>query len=171
MKKICLLLTVLLLIGVFAGCNGESIKKDTDTSITESSEMLESSSGVSSTSPEYNSSAEDKEELSSGEPENKGNVLDEEYSEKLTEEIEASFGGAGNPDWATSWYPNIVKIEVYRAGDDYYSVITVTDSTDDEDAKRICMSVLRSSTEPELDLVMVNTESGKWLYEHTKDIY
>ena len=54
-----------------------------------------------------------------------GGALDEAASAGLTEDFSLSFGGAGNPEWATSWYKYAEKIEVYAAGNEKYALVTV----------------------------------------------
>ena len=65
-----------------------------------------------------------------------GGSLDEEASASLTEAFDLSFGGAGDPQMATSWYPYVAKIEVY-AGETNYAIITVTADATTEAIDRI----------------------------------
>lgn len=57
-------------------------------------------------------------------------TLDVSLSTSLAEFMKESFGGAGNPEYAASWYHHIENIEVHNKGDSFYSVVALQpDST------------------------------------------
>lgn len=59
---------------------------------------------------------------------------DDDLSKKLAEEFEGSFGGAGRPEFATSWYKFVEDMAVYTSDNGGCAVITVnTDQQEDID--------------------------------------
>lgn len=87
--------------------------------------------------------------------------LDEAASASLAEEFEGSFGGAGNPEWATSWYHYTTSIEVFGGADGNKAVITVSDDTPQDSSDRIGNAIFANySDDFGLVLVTVQTESG-----------
>lgn len=70
-------------------------------------------------------------------PTSSGGTRDDAASASLSTEFEGSFGGAGNPEWATSWYHFVVDISVYSGTDGNYAVVTVSDDIDSESSDRI----------------------------------
>ena len=100
-------------------------------------------------------------------PASTGGMLDEAASASLAEEFELSFGGAGNPEWATSWYKCVSKIDVFAA-DSNYAVITVTADTDSESVDRIGNTIFANYTD-EFDLarVLVVDDTGSTLFDRS----
>ena len=131
MKKLFALIAALAL--MLAGC-GESAELE------ESSQVVESSSSSNAASaPEEASKVSSSEELipssvseepvsevSSELPE--GPILDEELSQMMMDYMQDSFGGAGNPELATSWYPYIDEIHIYLDGDVKYAEVLATET-------------------------------------------
>ena len=98
-------------------------------------------------------------------PSSEGGVLDEEASASLAEEFELSFGGAGNPEWATSWYKYVSKIEVFTA-DSSYAVITVTADADSESIDRIGTTIFANYADDfNLSRVLVVDDTGSTLFD------
>lgn len=103
-------------------------------------------------------------EFSEG-PSAEGGTLDETASASLAEEFEGGFGGAGNPEWATSWYKYVASIEVYTA-DTNYAVITVTDDADQESIDRIGVAIFANYCDDfGLSRVLVVNASGDTLFD------
>lgn len=53
-------------------------------------------------------------------------TLDVDATKELTDDVHMNFGGAGNPEYKTSWYDYIEKIEVYTDGKSKWAVITIS---------------------------------------------
>ena len=67
-------------------------------------------------------------------------VLDEDLSAQLAAAFEGSFGGAGNPEYATSWYKYLTGVSVYTASAGNRAVVTVTPG-DQDGIEMICKSL------------------------------
>lgn len=90
-----------------------------------------------------------------------GGVIDEETSAVILDKFVSNFGGAGNPDYATSWFHNFVKIEVFDADGEKYAVVTVKDDINDEGIDRIGNTIFGNYAKNyELGKVTLVTESG-----------
>lgn len=91
--------------------------------------------------------------------------LDEEASASLTEEFDLSFGGAGNPQMATSWYPYVSKIEVF-AGETNYAIITVSADATAEAIDRIGNTIFGNYSKSfNLSRVQVVDDTGTALFD------
>lgn len=97
-----------------------------------------------------------------------GAELDDEKSKELSEMMEGSFGGAGNPEFATSWYKYIENLEIYSGNSGYYAVVTVSADPTDEAVDRIANSVLANFDNPNLIKTIVNDTSGNQIKEISK---
>ena len=62
-------------------------------------------------------------------------VIDEKLSSALEELYLTSFGGDGNNELATSWYPYIVRAEVWEHEDGHYGVVTISEEPTDRTAR------------------------------------
>lgn len=94
--------------------------------------------------------------------------LDDEKSKELSEMMEGSFGGAGNPEFATSWYKYIENLEIYSGDSGYYAVVTVSTDATDEATDRIAHSVLANFDNPKLVKTVVNDTNGNQIKEISK---
>lgn len=95
-----------------------------------------------------------------------GGVLDEDASAALAEDFEGSFGGAGNPAWATSWYGYVTNIEVFTSDANNYAIITVSKDTDKDAVNRIGNAIFGNyATDYELATVLVMDLDGNILFE------
>lgn len=97
-----------------------------------------------------------------------GAELDDEKSKELSEMMEGSFGGAGNPEFATSWYKYIENLEIYSGDSGYYAVVTVSSDATYEATDRIAHSVLANFDNPNLIKTIVNDTSGNQIKEISK---
>ena len=52
-------------------------------------------------------------------------TLDVDATKELTDDVHMNFGGAGNPEYKTSWYDYIEKIEVYTDGKSKWAEVTL----------------------------------------------
>lgn len=99
-------------------------------------------------------------------------TIDEEASKQLSSDFEGSFGGAGNPEYATSWYHFATSVEVYDAPDGKYAQITVSSDADSESIDRIGNTIFANyvyAKNYDLDLVSVKviTEDGTQVFLRT----
>lgn len=91
--------------------------------------------------------------------------LDEAASASLAEEFEGSFGGAGNPEWATSWYHYATAIAVYNGESGNKAVITVSADTPQDASDRIGNTIFANySDDFGLVLVTVQMEDGSEVF-------
>ena len=96
-------------------------------------------------------------------------VLDEDASTALSKDFEDGFGGAGDPEWAASWYGYTTKVEVFVAGSNRYAVITVSSAAGPEDTKRIGNCVFGNySKDYELMRVLVVDEEGNTVFDRSR---
>lgn len=96
-------------------------------------------------------------------------VFDEEASTALSKDFEDGFGGAGNPEWATSWYGYVTKVEVFVAESNRYAVITVSSDADSEDINRIGNCIFGNySKDYELMRVLVVDENGNTVFDRSR---
>mgnify|MGYP001071236621 CR=1 FL=1 len=94
-------------------------------------------------------------------PATSGGTLDEEASQQLSSDFEGSFGGAGNPEYATSWYHFTSAIEVYDGADGKYAIVTVSGDADQESIDRIVNTIFGNYAKTyELLSVKVITDDG-----------
>lgn len=100
-------------------------------------------------------------------PSTDGGTLDEAASASLADEFELSFGGAGNSEWATSWYKYVSSIEIYSA-DTKYAIITVTGDADSESIDRIGNTIFANYVDDfDLSRVLVVDEAGTNLFDRS----
>lgn len=93
-------------------------------------------------------------------------TLDEDISQSLANDFEGSFGGAGNPEWATSWYGYVTKIEVFSTDTNRYAVITVNSDADADSIGRIGNAIFGNySVEYELARVLVRDTDGNNVFD------
>lgn len=97
-----------------------------------------------------------------------GAKVDNEKSKELSEMIKSSFGGDGNPEFATSWYKFIENLEIYSGESGYYAVVTISSDATDEAVDRISNSVLTNFNNPQLVKTVVNDADGKQVKEISK---
>ena len=102
-------------------------------------------------------------------PSAEGGTLDEETSQQLAADFEGSFGGAGNPEYATSWYPYVVSVEVFDSDGSKNAVITVSDDSTEEGIDRIGHTIFANYTqEYGIASVEVETVSGEQVFLRTR---
>jgi len=89
---------------------------------------------------------------------------DDDLSASLADFMFNNFGGAGNPEFATSWYANIKDLSVYSSGSAYYAV-AVVDTTDDTKVSRIGNSIIVNFDDVSLSYIMVVDDLGTVLFE------
>lgn len=95
--------------------------------------------------------------------------LDEDASTALAKEFEDSFGGAGNPEWATSWYGYVTKIGVFSADSNRYAVITVSSDASSEAVEKIGNAIFGNySKDYELMRVLVVDEEGNTVFDRSR---
>lgn len=99
-------------------------------------------------------------------------TMDEEASKQLSSDFETSFGGAGNPEYATSWYHFATSVEVYDSSDGKYAQITVSSDADSESIDRIGNTIFANyvyAKNYDIDLVSVKviTEDGTQVFLRT----
>lgn len=96
-------------------------------------------------------------------------TLDEDTTQLLADEMLGSFGGAGNPEWATSWYEAIEGYEVYSTADgESYAVVIVGDASQ-EDVDRIGNTVFGNyAKEYGLAQVFVKDNAGTTLFTRSQ---
>lgn len=94
---------------------------------------------------------------------------DEETAQKIAEEMLNGFGGAGNPEWATSWYGAIEDYEAYTTvNGDKYAVVIVGDASE-EDIDRIGNTVFANyAKEYGLAQVFVKDAAGTTLFTRSE---
>lgn len=94
---------------------------------------------------------------------------DEETAQKLAEEMLNGFGGAGNPEWATSWFGAIEDYEAYTTvNGDKYAVVIVGDASE-EDIDRIGNTVFANyAKEYGLAQVFVKDSAGATLFTRSE---
>lgn len=98
-------------------------------------------------------------------PASSGGTRDDAASASLSTEFEGSFGGAGNPEWATSWYHFVTDVSVFSSNDGSYAVITVSDDIDQESADRIGNTIFGNySKDFSLVSVSVINSAGEELF-------
>lgn len=96
---------------------------------------------------------------------NDGGTLNEASSKALAEEFELSFGGAGNPEWAASWYGYVTTIEVHEATDGNYALITVKDGSPQDAVDRIGNCIFSNySSDYSLGSVRIITSDGDTVF-------
>lgn len=101
-------------------------------------------------------------------PSAEGGTLDETTSQQLSADFEGSFGGAGNPEYATSWYHYVVSVEVFDSGSGKNAVISVSDAATEEAIDRIGNTVFANYTKDYgIDSVEVKTASGNQVFLRT----
>jgi len=69
--------------------------------------------------------------------------IDEEATKEVTDVMNMNFGGAGNPEYKTSWYDYIDKIEVYTDGENKWAEVTLSVSEQDK-CNQIARAILYS---------------------------
>jgi len=70
--------------------------------------------------------------------------IDEEATKEIVDNMYMNFGGAGNPEYKTSWYDYIEKIEVYTDGENKWAEVTLSVSEQDK-CNQITRSILYSA--------------------------
>lgn len=101
-------------------------------------------------------------------PSSEGGELDEETTQQLAADFEGGFGGAGNPEYATSWYHYVVSVEVFVSQDGKNALITVSDDATEEAIDRIGNTVFANYTKDyNIVSVEVETESGERVFTRT----
>lgn len=94
-----------------------------------------------------------------------GGELNEDASAEITESFDIGFGGAGNPEYATSWYPSCVKIEIFNAENSAYATVTVKDDSTEEAISRIGNAIFGNyAKDYGLSKVTLITESGEEVF-------
>lgn len=116
MKKLFVTIAVLSLMLVGCGETPDSTESQPSTSET----SVESASGSSADESESSVSAEEPESTELP-----------ELSEDIAQMMLDNFGGAGNPEYATSWYPYIDTITAYQDGEAYKVNVTLTEAPAD----------------------------------------
>lgn len=97
---------------------------------------------------------------------NDDGTLNEEASAALAKDFEDSFGGAGNPEWATSWYKFVTLVEVYSTESSNYAVITVGGDADEESIDRIGNAIFGNySKSHNLGRVLVTDDEGNTVFD------
>mgnify|MGYP002800806241 CR=1 FL=1 len=92
-------------------------------------------------------------------------TLDEAASADLATEFGESFGGGGDPEWATSWYHFVIDISVYSGTTGNYAVVTVSDDIDQESIDRIGNTIFANySKDFSLTSVSVVNSTGDELF-------
>lgn len=69
--------------------------------------------------------------------------IDEEATKEIVDNMYMNFGGAGNPEYKTSWYDYIDKIEVYTDGENKWAEVTLSISEADK-CNQIARAILYS---------------------------
>lgn len=101
-------------------------------------------------------------------PSAEGGTLDEETSQNLAADFRDGFGGAGNPEYATSWYHYVVSVEVFDSGDMKNAVVTVSDDATSDAIDRIGNTVFANYTKDySIASVEVKTASGEQVFTRT----
>lgn len=101
-------------------------------------------------------------------PSAEGGTLDEETSQQLATDFEGGFGGAGNPEYATSWYHYVVSVEVFDTGNRKNAVITVSDDATSDAIDRIGNTVFANyARDYNIASVEVETVSGKQVFSRS----
>ena len=101
-------------------------------------------------------------------PSAEGGTLDEDTTQKLAADFEGGFGGAGNPEYATSWYHYVVSVEVFNSDSGKNSVITVSDDATADAIDRIGNAVFANYTKDYgITSVEVETVSGEQVFIRT----
>lgn len=96
-------------------------------------------------------------------------ILDEAASAALSKDFEDGFGGAGNPEWATSWYHHVTKVEVFVSDSNRYATITVGSDAGSESIDRIGNTIFGNySKDYELMRVLVVDEEGNTVFDRSK---
>lgn len=93
--------------------------------------------------------------------------LDEVLSQSLAEMMYENFGGAWNPEFATSWYQYIKQLEVYKKDNEYYAVAIVT-TNNESNIKTIGNAILFNFRDVNLKEVFVRDEAGNILFQNSK---
>lgn len=88
--------------------------------------------------------------------------LDKTLSESLNTMMFESFGGSGNAEFATSWYPFIDTLQVYSLGDEYYSTLTLTEEVADTTMRAISTAFYFSKENTDL-VIPVVLDAGAYL--------
>ncbi|GEM_PF-3728517 len=98
---------------------------------------------------------------------------DENKSKILTQNMYEGFGGSGNKEFATSWYPYIKKLAVYENNDNYYVVVTVS-SSEKEITDKIGNAVFGNTAfgdgvdGTKMNEVIVKDQTGKTLFQRSE---
>jgi predicted small lipoprotein YifL len=92
-------------------------------------------------------------------------TLDAALTDSLFKEFSSSFGGGGNPEYATSWFKHLVKLEVYALDDGNMATMVVKDDAD-EAAIQSLGNALFANFKNAFDLKKVNVvnESGETVF-------
>lgn len=90
-------------------------------------------------------------------------ALDSGLSDSLTKMMYDNFGGSGKPEFATSWYQYIEKLEVFENSDGTYSAIATLNGGDAEAADRITNTIYANFKDVELHSVISQDAEGNAL--------
>lgn len=137
MKKLLIFLMCMIIPISFSSCG----KEQTDVSTTGAS------SNLSSLVPEGESTV--------SEPQ-----LNSELTKKLNSFMKDSFGGAGNPEHATSWYSYINSYEVYEDSGKYKAKLSLNTTVDGKNLRLILGQNLTEESTENLTEILLNVGSA-----------
>ena len=89
-------------------------------------------------------------------------MIDNAATEEVMDDMYMNFGGAGNPEYKTSWYDYIEKIEVYNDGENKWAEV-ILNTNDPNISDRIGRTVL--SLQEHISMVQVFDESHNKICE------
>jgi len=100
--------------------------------------------------------------------------VDADLSAALEELYLTSFGGDGNKEWATDWYPYITSAEVVATGHGHYGIVSLSENPvdsglDDETPKWIARAAYANFKDVYLTHVIIQTAEGNMIdtYDNT----
>ena len=138
-KLICYLLCVV----VIAGCGAERSTAESPAQTSLLSESSSSAETESSEAPIVNKIKEAK-----------------ELSDRLSQYMSDNFGGAGNPEYAASWYPHIVGVTVFQDSSGYFSEMTLAEIPGDYEIRLILSRYFNNEQIDIIAPVILDTVSG-----------
>ena len=128
MKKLLAFLLTVSLAFSLVSCGGQ----EGSSSITE-----ENSSDIVSSEASEESLVEESSLILSESSETVSSKYDETLSQSAAQMMESSFGGAGNPEYATSWYPYIQDISIGEDEAGYFADMVISETPLDADLATI----------------------------------
>lgn len=90
---------------------------------------------------------------------------DVEVTQALNDYLYRNFGGYGDPKFATSWYSNIVKVEVNHSSR-HPTATLVTNIYPDEEGKKFAQTIafaVSGFNDPPMETIIIKNEQGRIL--------